>query len=170
MAGVLLLLALGWFLCFNAHFTVYQDETNKFSIKYPKTWKAFPHPRDNVAVAFLRPKDTVLDTMQENFNVTIQPLPDDLFTLAAFNTRIKRQMMGVFGNNLHIIQDKTLHWGWREGHLMVFEAPLPDHLKMVNAWVFRSTQVFILTFLGDINKYDQDRLYIDEMIRSLQLQ
>jgi hypothetical protein len=41
---------------------------------------------------------------------------------------------------------------------------------MVNAWVLRSNQAFILTFLGDMNKYAKDSLLVNEMIRSLQLQ
>ena len=50
------------------------------------------------------------------------------------------------------------------------EAPKPDHLKMVNAWVLRSNQAYILTFLGEMNKYAKDGPLVDEMIRSLQLQ
>src|SRR5579863_4738200 len=97
-AGFLLLLAAGWFVYFNAQFSVYQDDQYKFSIKYPKTWKVLIHPpQANVAVIFLRPKDTALDTLQENFNVTIQPVQDDIFTLAAFSAKIKLQMTAVFG-------------------------------------------------------------------------
>jgi len=169
-AGLLLLTALGLFLYFNAQFSVYHDVQYKFSIKYPKTWKVIIHPRTDVAVVFLRPKDTALDTLQENFNVTIQPVPNDVFTLEAFSATIKRQMTGVFGKSINIVEDKPLHWGWREGHQMAIEAPKPDHLKMVNAWVLRSNQAYILTFLGDMNKYAKDGLLVNEMIRSLQLQ
>ena len=169
-AGLLLLAALVWFLYFNAQFSVYQDDQYKFSIKYPKTWRVIIHPRANVAVIFLRPKDTALDTVQENFNVVIQPLPNDIFTLAVFSATIKRQMTGVFGKSINIVEDKPLQWGWREGHQMTLEAPRPDHLEMINAWVLRSNQAFILTFLGDMNKYAKDSFLVNEMIRSLQLQ
>jgi hypothetical protein len=169
-AGLLLLAALGWLLYFNAQFSVYQDNQYKFSIKYPKTWKVIVHPRANVAVIFLRPKDTALDTVQENFNVTIQPLPNDIFTLAVFTARIKKQVIGVFGKHINIVEDKPLHWGWREGHEIALEAPKPDHLKMVNAWVLFHDQACILTFLGDMNKYAKDYLLVYEMIHSLQLQ
>ena len=169
-AGLLLLAALGWFLYFNAQFRVYQDDQYKFSIKYPKAWRVIVHPRAKVAVIFLRPKDTALDALQENFNVVIQPLPNDIFTLAVFSAVIKRQMTSVFGKSINIVEDKPLQWGWREGHQMALEAPRPDHLKMVNAWVLRSNQAFILTFLGDMNKYAKDSLLVNEMIRSLQLQ
>ena len=169
-AGFLLLIALGWLLYFKMQFSVYQDDQYKFSIEYPNNWTMVRHPQTNVAVAFLRPKDTALDSVQENFNVTIQDLPQDVSTLAAFSASIKQQMTGVFGSSIKIIGDKPLHWGWREGHLLEIEAPSPDHLKMVNAWVFSHGQAYILTFLGDINKYSKDSIYINEMIRSLQLQ
>jgi len=169
-AALLLLAALGWLLYFKLQFSTYHDDQYKFSIKYPKTWKVVIHPQANAAVAFLRPKDTALDTVQENFNVTVQPVPDDIFTLAAFSVRIKTQMTAVFGQNINIVEDKPLKWGWREGRKMSFEAPQPEHLKMVNAWVLSSNQAYILTFLGDMNKYAKDAPFVDEMIRSLQLQ
>ena len=78
------------------------------------------HPQANVAVVFLRPKDTALDTMQENFNVTVQPVPDDILTLSVFSARIKKQMTAVFGKNINIVEDKPLQWGWREGYKMVY--------------------------------------------------
>jgi hypothetical protein len=169
--GLLLLSALGWLLYFNLQFNVYQDDLYKFSIKYPKTWKVIIHPpQANVAVIFLRPKDSVLDTLQENFNVTIQPVPHDLLNLGAFSGTIKKQMTDVFGKSINIVEDKPLQWGWREGHEMAIEAPTPDHLRMVNAWVLRGDQACILTFLGDMYKYSQDSLQVNEMIRSLQLQ
>jgi len=170
IAGFLLIAALGIFLYFNSQFSVYQDDRYKFSIKYPSDWRVAIHPQATVAVVFLRPKDTALDTLQENFNVTVQPMPDDLYTLAAFSARIKLQMTAVFGKSINIIEDKPLQWGWHEGHEMVLEAPKPDHLVMVNAWVLFHNQAYILTYLGDMNKYAKDGLLVNEMIRSLQLQ
>ena len=169
-AGFVLLLALGWYLYFMSQFTVYQDAQYKFSIKYPKTWRVVIQPYKGVAVAFIRPKDTSLDTLQENFNVTIQAVPNDISTLAAFSGTVKRQMTSVFGKSIFIVEDKPLQWGWREGHMIVIEAPKPDHMKMVNAWVLRSGEAYILTFLGDMNKYSEDGIVVNEMIRSLQLQ
>jgi hypothetical protein len=170
VAGFLLLIAAGWLLFFKLQFSEYQDAQYKFSIKYPSTWKVIIHPQANVAVVFLRPKDTALDAIQENFNVTIQPQPDDISNLAQFSARVKTQMTAVFDKNIKITEDKPLQWGWREGHMIAIDAPTPDHLKMVNAWVLNNNQAYILTFLGDMNKYPQDALVVSEMIRSLQLQ
>ena len=169
-AAALLLVASGLFLYFIMQFSVYQDDQYKFSIKYPKNWKVLVHPRPNVAVIFMRPKDSALDIIQENFNVTVQPVPPSILTLDAFTGTIKRQMTGVFGKSINIVEDKPIHWGWREGHMIAINALNPDHLKMINAWVLRSDQSYILTFLGDMDKYDKDRLYVEEMIRSLHLQ
>jgi hypothetical protein len=169
-AGLLLLAALGCFLYFKAQFSVYQDPEYKFSIKYPKDWKVVVHPKKGVAVVFLRPKDTALDVLTENFNVTVQPLPEGIFTLPEFSDRVKAQMIAVFGSTVHFVEYKQLHWAWREGYKMSIEAPKPDNLKMVNAWVLAHGQSYILTFLGNINKYPQDSLFVNEMIDSLELQ
>jgi len=166
-AGFLLLLALGWLLYFKLQFSVYQDELYDFSIKYPKTWKVVIHPYKNVAVVFLRPKDTALDTMQENFNVTIQPVPENLLKLDAYSATIKRQLTGTF-STIKIDEEKHLRWGWREGNMIAYQEPA-SHFEMVNAWVLRSDQAYILTFLGERSKYPQDALYVKEMIHSLQL-
>jgi hypothetical protein len=170
IAGFLLLTALGWLLYINAQFSVYEDSQYKFSIKYPKTWKVIIHPKKTVAVVFLRPKDTALDTLQESFNVVVQPVPDNISTLEAFSAAIKRQMTGVFEKSIIIVQDKSVKWDWREGHQIVFEAAKPGNLKMVNAWVLRDSQAYILSFLGDMNKYGKDSFVVNKMIRSLKLQ
>jgi hypothetical protein len=169
-AGLLLLAALGWLLYFKSQFILYQDSQFKFAIKYPQNWQVIPRPRPNVPVIFLRPKDTALDTVQENFNVTVQALPNDISTIEDFSARIKKQVIGTFGKSIQLVGDKSLQWGWRKGHEIIIEAPTPDHLKMVCAWVLRDTQVYIMTFIGDMNKYSQDSMAINEMIHSLQLQ
>jgi len=170
LLGLALLAALGLFVYFKLQFTTYADSQYKFSIKYPKSWKVVVHPQPNVAVVFLRPKDTAMDTIQENFSVTVQPIPASIFNLAQFSATVKNQMTAVFSKSIQIAEDKPLHWGWREGRQMVFNAPKPDHLKMVNAWVLRDNQSYILTFFGDMNKYDKDKFYIEEIIHSLQLE
>jgi serine/threonine-protein kinase len=170
VAGFLFLAALFWFLLFKGQFSEYQDAQYKFAIKYPSSWRIIVHPQANVAVVFIRPKDTALDTIQENFNVTVQPAPKDILTISEFSAAIKRQMTGTFGKSIKIVEDKPLQWGWRQGHEMVFEAPQPDHIKMVNAWVLRGDQAYILTFLGDMNKYGKDGIVVDEMVHSLELQ
>ena len=170
IAGLLLLAAFGWYLHFNSQFILYQDVHYKFSIKYPNTWRIIMNPRANVAVAFVRPKDTAFDILQENFNVTIQTAPQMDLTLPAFSATVKRQMLAVFGKNITIVEDKPMRWGWREGHLMVIVGPKPNQLRMVNAWLLRGNQAYILTFLGDVNRYPQDALIISEMIHSFQLQ
>jgi len=169
VAALLLLAAVGWFVYFKFQFTTYEDAQYKFTIEYPKNWQVIIHPKENVAVVFVRPKDTALDTIQENFNVTIQPLPEGMYSLGPFTATIKNQMAAVFGKRV-LMKDGAIKIGWRDGHELIVDAPEPDHLKMINAWVLRSTQVCILTFLGDLNKYPQDALTIHEMIYSLQLQ
>jgi len=161
---------IGLLLYFKLQFSVYQDTQYKFSIMYPKTWKVIIHPKKYVAVIFLRPKDTELDVLQENFNVTVQPLPEGIVTLDEFSDRVKSQMIGVFGSHVRFVQYKQLSFGGRyHGYQMALEAPEPDNLKMVNAWTLRDNQSYILTFLGNIDKYAQDSFVVGTMIHSFRL-
>jgi len=168
-AGFLLLTALGLYVYFMLQFNVYQDDQYKFSIKYPKTWKVFIHPKKDVAVIFQRPKDTAFDPFFENFCVVVQPVPDDILTVQAYTATIKKQMLAVFKGNISVVEDKSIQWGWREGHIWSIVAPNPDHLRMDNAWVLRGSQAYLMAYLSDMNKYSQDALYVEEMFRSLQL-
>jgi hypothetical protein len=167
--GLPLLAAFVYLVCFNLQFSVYHDDQYQFSIRYPTSWKVVVHPRANVAVMFLRPKETAFDMMQENFNVTVQPLPKDIYTLDDFSNRIKGQMISVFGTSTKFVLYKQVHWGWRKGYELAIEAPRPDNLIMINAWVMRDKESYILTFLGSIDRYPQDKLVVREMIRSLKL-
>jgi hypothetical protein len=169
VAALLLLAAAGYLFYFKSQFIVYQDNAYKFSIKCPRTWAVHINPQPNVAVIFLRPKDTAMDAIQEDFNVTIQPLPESGMSLEAFSAAVKRQMTGVFKQS-KLVEYKPLQWGWRQGYKMVMEDEKPGNLMLVNAWVLRGDQAYILTFLGSIDRYAQDALIIDEMIRSFQLQ
>ncbi len=189
--GILLVLALGWLVYFNSLFWLYRDHQFHFTIRFPKAWKVIIRPHQKqaggkavelkgqtpqaanapvVCVVFIRPKDTALDTMRENFNVTVQPVPDAITSVDAFSAAIKRQMTGTFGDSIKVAVDKKIEWGWHEGHEMVFDAPSPDHLKLIHAWTIFHNQAFILTFLGDMNKYGGDRMLVNEMIRSFQLE
>ena len=169
VAGLLFLAGLGRALYFKSQFILYQDTQYKFSIKYPNSWKIVINPQPNVAVAFLRPPDTALDDMQENFNVTIQPVPGDLLDVSAFSAKIKAQMMAVFGENIKIIEDRPFYWNWREGREVIFEST-KHPLIMVSAWVLREDRAYILTFLGEKDKYGQDYFWVRKMIRSLYFQ
>jgi len=169
LIGLFFLAFVGWALYLRSQLILYQDTQYKFSIKYPNTWKIVINPRPNVAVGFMRPKDTALDTVQEDFSVTVQPVPTSLLALPAFSAKIKQQMIAVFSKNIRIVHDQPLYWGWREGREVIFEAPKPDHLIMVNAWVLRDDQAYIMTFFGDMNKYEQNRFLVQRMIRSLRL-
>jgi hypothetical protein len=168
-AAVLLVTALIWYLYFNSQFLAYQDNQYNFSIRYPKAWQVILHPARDVAVVFRRPKDTALDTFQDNFNVTVQGVTQADNTIGAFSSKVRQQMTAVFGKTIKIVEDRPVQFGWRQGHKMVIEAPDPDHLKMVNAWVLTGGKAYILTFIGDMNRYDDESAVINEMIRSLNL-
>jgi len=170
--GVLIFAVIVLAIYYYGLFTVYQDDQYKFSIRYPKTWQIIVHPKPTVAVVFLRPKDTAMDLLQENFSVTVQPLPNGVFTLDEFSDKLKAQMISVYGyrSNVNFVQYSPVNWDWHKGYEMSIEAPKPDNLKMVNAWTVYHNQAYILTYLGNIDKYYFDSVIVDAIIRSFRLQ
>ncbi len=78
-------------------------------------------------------------------------------------------MQAVFQGNIKIIEDKAITLSNRQGHRMVFEAPQPDNLKALVAWVIRRDQAYILTFMTTIRKYPQDAPKIEQALKSFEL-
>jgi hypothetical protein len=170
LAGALLCAAAGWFMYYSAQFSDYFDPEYHFSIKYPKNWIVNKHPQENVAVVFLCPKETALDTIQQNFNVTVQPVPGHLASLNDFSDKIKQQMTAVFQKNIKIVEDKSIQFGMRQGHKMVIDAPNPDSMKLVCAWTIKGgSTAYILTFLGDFRRFEKYKAIVDTMISSFEL-
>ena len=150
-----------------SQFVTYHDDLYKFSIQYFKTWTVVAHPKPTVAVEFIRPKETSLETIRENFNVTVQPLPQVIYSLEELSNTLKAQMISVFGNR--IIEYKRVHWGWRQGYWMSVAVVKPDHYRLVNVWLVANNKVYILTFLGSIINYRNDAVFVEKMVRSFHL-
>ncbi len=169
LAGIVLLGALGWFVYFVSQFASYQDSLYHFSVKYPKEWKVIKNPQPSLAAMFISPKETAMDVFQENFNVTVQPVPEHLASLATYSETITRQMTAVFKTNIKIVEDKPFQFGGRRGHRMIFEAPKPDALKTVVAWTIKGDQAYILMFMGKMDKYKQLSPMLEEILKSFAL-
>ena len=162
-AGIVLII-------YNAgQFADYQNSSYQFSVRYPGSWQVIEKPQPGVAVVFLSPKETALDVFRENINITIQPVPDEIASIKTFSRTITEQMKAVFSANIKIIEDKSVAFGGRTGHRLVFEAPQPDNLKAVVVWTIRRDQAYILTFLTTIRKYPKSSLKVEEVLKSFQL-
>ena len=170
-AGALLVCAFVWFLFFAGQFKTYYNPQYKFAIKYPGSWFQVKPPKggEAVAVIFVKPKDTALDKINENFNITVQAVPPHLASLQNYSDKIRQQMLAVFKKNIKIVEDKDIKLGGRLGHMINFEAATPDSIQLMTAWVMRKDQAYLLTFLGDMKKFKKNKLLIEEMLRSFEL-
>ena len=164
-----MLAAIAWIIYTASQFAEYQDPSYKFSVRYPVGWQVIKKPQPEVAVVFLSPKETALDIVQENINITVQSVPDEIASLKNFSKTIVQQMEGIFRTNIKIIENKSFNFGGRQGWCLVFEAPQPDHLKIVTAWTIRKGQAYILTFLTTIRQYPEYSFKIEEVLKSFQL-
>ncbi len=170
LAGVLLLAALGWFIFQASQFATYKDATYKFSIKYPKAWKMVAAPQPGAAVVFVSPKETALDTFQENVNISITPVPPEIATLKNFSDAILMQMKTVF-NNLQVKESREIEIkGARKAARVVFVAEKPDKVHVLNIWTVKGgSSAYILTYMAASSRYEKYLPLVEEMIKSFEI-
>ena len=167
VGAILLTAAVGFFLFFLSQFSLYRDPSSGFSMKYPTQWKVLAN-QGGAAVVFVSPKETALDTFQENVNITIQPVPPHLATLKSFSDKIIQQMTAVF-QNMKIIESKNVEFGGRPGHRMLFATEKPQPIKILNVWVIKGDQAYILTYMAMTSRYQTYLSQVQMMIHSFQL-
>ncbi len=168
-SGILAVAAVGWWFYQNSLLSDYTGRNPSFHIKYPSGWQAMTKPQAGVVAAFVSPKENALDVLQENINITVEPVPDTLSTVASFSQMVTKQMTAVFKTNIKIVEDRPIQFGNRPGHQLVFEAPAPNKLKVLVCWTIKVDKVFILTFLTTMDKYPEQVLLLDRIIKSFEI-
>ena len=166
VAGTLLLAALVFYVFFQSQFTVYQDTTHGFSVKYPKDWQKLVAPQPGAAVVFISPKETALDVFLENVNISIEPLPEGISNVQGLSEQIILQMTQVFGN-MQITGKKAVTFGGRKGYAMVFAVEKPRAMRILNVLtVIGAKNAYVFTYMSMGNRYKTYLPLVTEMIRS----
>ena len=169
LAGLLLLAAGAWFLFFIAQFSIYQDVPNVFTVKYPNRWEKQINPQPGVAVIFLSPQETALDTFRENVNISIDDVPAHLATLQNFSNKIIEQMTKVF-KNVQVTESRSIDFGGRHGYRVEFTAEKPDAMKILTVWTIKGgRKAYILTYIAMGKRYQTYLPLIETMIQSFVL-
>jgi hypothetical protein len=151
--------------------TPYATYTNKkegFSIKFPAYWKPFPRPAEGSVIAFLAPKDSELDYVQENVNVSIKVLTAEM-TMERLSKVIASQITGTFGEQVDVTEMIPITLGGRKGYRMAFAGygkNITNPLLYVTAWIAIKEKVFIITFVGLQKDYPLYEKKVDQIIRS----
>ncbi len=162
---VLLLGVLIWYVL---QFSEYTDKTYRFSIKCPSGWNIVHPAPAGVAVEFVAPKETELDTVNENINIVVQDVPAKIATLESFSATIEKQLKAVF-NNIKIVENKSVMINGRRAHRLSIETDKSNKLRLVHVWVIKGSRAYIITFLGANEKYPQYASTVDAVVNSFKL-
>lgn len=151
--------------------TPYATYTNKkegFSIKFPAYWKPIPRPAQGSVIAFVAPKDSELDYVQENVNVSIKVLAEEM-TMERLSKTIGAQITGTFGEQVDVTQAIPIRMGGRAGYRMTFAGygkDIPNPLLYVTAWTAVHEKVYVVTFVGLQKDYPLYEKKVNEIIKS----
>ncbi len=168
-ATVLVLIAGSiWLWIFLSQFSSYHNRQYGFNLSYPVKWEKTDDYK-GIAVAFIRPKQTALDTFQPNINITVQNVPAHIATLSSFSETITKQMTAVFEKNMKILEDKNCKFAKRPGHRLVVAETDSSHLKIIFVWTIKGSEAYVFTFMAEDKQYDELFPIIKRMIDTFEL-
>ncbi len=148
-------------------YSLYRNPGLGFQINFPAYWKAY-EPKSGAVVIFLSPKQSEIDQMQENVNISIKDLPETM-TNEHISELIINQVSKVFGE--HIITSETyqITMGGQPGFRFTFYGTgdnVPVSVQYVTAWTMVGKRLYVFTFTGLKTDYPEYEKKVNKMIDS----
>ncbi len=106
-------------------YSVFVNEDVGVSIKYPTDWDIQEYIQ-NTVVTFISPYDSEIDTVLENCNVVVEPIPPRTTNLDEYTELIKNQMNSVFKHYIEVKESKSIRFGGRRGHRYIYAGRSPE--------------------------------------------
>ncbi len=162
LCGVIGLLILGWIVWFFTAFTTFHSPKDGLDILYPRKWALKAHPAKDVVVAFVSPKETALDSFQENYNFSTYDMAKEKEPLSTegYADKIVEQMAAGF-NDLKLVQKHIYPVGGHKGYKMVFRATSNVQLLIV-LYVFTIEDMgYNMLYLGAFDRLARDNPMLD---------
>ena len=167
LAGILLVAGAVWLWIYYVPYDTYENSQFKFQVKYPREWQKAEGYAGSV-VTFVRPKQTALDVVQPNFNISVQEVPAHIATLKSFSETITKQMIAIFDKNMQIVEDKDFTFGNRQGHRLIIDAPQPQNMKAIFVWTIKGSLAYIFTYMSKIDQYKELAPTVNQMVSSFE--
>ncbi len=164
-----LIVGIACLFLFSGKYAVYQNEEFHFSIKYPKSWKVIENPnapQPGPVVAFLSPKESAMDTFQENVNIVVQDLGEKPPTLDQYVAKALDQLTGTF-NDIEVSENVPVTVGDLHGRKIVYAGKEKSPLKFMTVIFVEDDMVLSIYYTADAAKFDQSRGEVEAMVGSL---
>lgn len=148
----------------------YRHPTYQFSIKYPSNWIKLEN-HEGAAVIFLSPKDSSVDSFQENVNVVVQDLTDNVMSLQKYTDTAIFQVKVVFKEGLQVIDAETRpeRLSGKPGYQFVYITKGKPSYKIKHVWTVEGNRAYQVTYTALANEYDSFIDKADKMIDSFRI-
>ena len=136
----------------------YKNPALGLAMQYPSDWGKF-EDQPGVVVAFLSPKETNLDSFQENVNIIVQDLSADPVSLKKYTDMAIRQMVAVFKQSIKIEESVPTLWLGQPAHKFVYQGADPNtpslNIKMMHSWCIKNNKAYQFTYAALIGSFDR---------------
>ncbi len=148
-------------------------ETDAIRISYPASWEVKRNLPGGVIVGFVSPRETALDTFQENLTVIVQDLSLNPMSLRIYAQTAEMQIKGFFKEQIAVEFSGPVLVAGMTGHKLVYKGANPNaealNLKAVHIICMKGDLAYQLTFTALTTKFDKYEDVFNRMVSSFQL-
>ena len=149
-------------------FLTYDSSVYGIRIKYPSDWTKQEQVPGLVA-AFLSPQESASDTYQENFGVFIEDLSTQPMTLEEY-TELSVTSIEQLITDANILDSSTTTLDGNSAHKVVYTGRLEQYnLKWMQIWTVKDNTAYVLTYVSEVNKYNDFLDTVQEMVNSFEI-
>jgi len=146
----------------------YRNKEYKFKIRYPKYWDVYT-PKGPM-VAFVSPLVDDVDWFQESVNVTTIYVGQRKPSVEEFATVAVRQLVGVYEDNIELMQSRPYKIGPYPGHLVIFAGRKTDTpFKYMIGIFIKNDTAFMVTYAALEEDFDDYLNAVRAMFRSVRV-
>ncbi len=154
--------------------TVYLDYQNTaygFKMKYPGHWTRIDKPEGGAVVAFVSPKESDLDTLLENLNISFHDLSVKPLTLEQFSQMATFQLTVTFGELVTVVTSESAPVSRYSGYKFVYDVGEEEGKKarFLHYWIVERNKAFIFTYFGKPDDFNKNKGILNKMLGSFEL-
>jgi len=152
----------------NRDYRTFSDDTNRFSVDYPKSWNMKPVTQQGVAVTFESPREDLSDSSLPNFSVTAGDIPPALTAEEFAKAMIVAPKSYL--PKFKLLEEGTIHVGRLDPYAMTFEYDLAGEILLGRQVFFvRNGYGYSVVFTLPAAKAAAYRKIIDQVVASFRI-
>ena len=152
----------------NRDYRTFTDDTNRFSVDYPKSWTIRPGSQNGIAVTFQSPMEGLSDGFLESFSVTAGEIPATM-TAEEFGKAIIDAPKSYIPK-FKLLGEGTIHAGRLDPYFITYEGDLAGE-KLVWKQIFfsRNGRGYSIVFTLAASRAESYSKIIDQVVSSFRI-